>query len=320
MPMSKSIQRTERGSSERAVDAYGNRTRDYFLETVAIAEQDARAAGAIGYTARLFAQLALPYRDPGNITEWRRQNGSLILVMDPGYVPVTTGGRPDVRRAFPYGTVPRLLTTWMATEAVRMQRRELQISGSLNRFLRELGLGAGTGGATGSITRLRGQTTRTLMARLMVIDLSEPQRDKAVKFDLADRYDLWWSKTNPADTEPLFPSTILLSEQFYESVVSAPVPVDMRALKALRGSPLRIDIYTWLTHRMSYLRRPTTVPWEALAVQFGGDYTRLRAFKAVFLKQLDKVRVVYPFANVHQADHGLLLLPSRPHVAPLPKG
>jgi hypothetical protein len=31
----------------------------------------------------------------------------------------------------------------------------------------------------------------------------------------------------------------------------------------------------------------------------------------VFLKQLDKVRAVYPFAEVHQAERGL---PSRPHV------
>ncbi|MGQ0466123.1 MAG: replication protein RepA [Sporichthyaceae bacterium] len=174
------------------------------------------------------------------------------------------------------------------------------------------------GGVRGDITRLREQMTRTLMATLVVADSGIAERDKALKFDLADHYELWWSKDD-VDAEPLWPASIMLSERFYESVVSAPVPVDTRALKTLRGSPLRIDIYTWLTHRMSYLRRPTTVPWEALAVQFGGDYARLRAFKAVFLKQLDKVRAVYPFANVQQAEHGLLLLPSRPHVPPAPK-
>jgi hypothetical protein len=157
------------------------------------------------------------------------------------------------------------------------------------------------------------------MATLILDDARDAQLDKAAKFDLADRYQLWWSRNDDGGTEPLWASSIVLSERFFESVISAPVPVDMRALRALRGSPLRLDIYTWLTHRMSYLRRPTTVPWQALAVQFGGDYAQLRQFKAVFLKQLDKVRAVYPFAQVHQADHGLLLLPSRPHVAPLPK-
>lgn len=316
MATTKRIERSEQGIGSEAVDAYGNRARDYFLETVEIAEQDARAAGAVGYTAKLFAQLALPYRDPGPEKHWIRRNGNITLMIHPGWQR-GKDGLPGP--AFPYGTVPRLLTTWMATEAVRNQDRELRIGGSLNSFMRGLGLSAGTGGVEGSITRLREQMTRTLMATMVVVDNSDPQSDNAWKFDLADEHKLWWSKTDPGDGEPLWASTIRLSERFYESIVSAPVPVDMRALKALRGSPLRIDIYTWLTHRMSYLRRPTTVPWESLAVQFGGDYTRLRAFKQVFLKQLDKVRAVYPFADVHQADHGLLLLPSRPHVGPLIK-
>jgi hypothetical protein len=313
MPRTKSVQQAELGSDGQAVDAYGNRSGDYFLETVAIAEQDARAAGAIGYTARMFAQLALPYRDPGPQAQWLRHNGTLTLMVNPGLV---RGADGIQRPAFPYGVIPRLVTTWMATEAVRRQERELSIGGSLNRFLRELGLAAGTGGATGSITRLRDQMNRTLKSTMVLSD-SDEHRDEGLVFRIAHSYQLWWSRKEAADAEPLFPSVIRLSEEFYEAVVSAPVPVDMRALKALRGSPLRIDIYTWLTHRMSYLRRPTTVPWESLAVQFGGNYAELHRFKAAFLKQLDKVRAVYPFAEVHQADHGLLLLPSRPHVAPL---
>ncbi len=34
------------------------------------------------------------------------------------------------------------------------------------------------------------------------------------------------------------------------------VPIDLRALNALKGSPLALDIYSWLTYRMSYLRKP----------------------------------------------------------------
>jgi hypothetical protein len=42
-------------------------------------------------------------------------------------------------------------------------------------------------------------------------------------------------------------------------------------LRALRGSALRLDIYAWLTYRMSYLQRPTTVRWPSLRAQFGSD-------------------------------------------------
>src|SRR5581483_7460010 len=62
----------------------------------------------VGYAARLFAQLSLPY----------------------------------------------LLVTWMATEAVRTKERTLVLGGSLNSFLRVLGLHR-KGGPRGDISRLR---------------------------------------------------------------------------------------------------------------------------------------------------------------------
>ena len=116
--------------------------------------------------------------------------------------------------------------------------------------------------------------------------------------------------------EPLWQSSVTLSERFYNSIVASPVPVDLRALRALRGSPLRLDIYTWLTYRMSYLRRQTIVPWEALAAQFGGDYAHVRQFKANFLKQLAAVRLVYPLADLQPTPAGLVLRASPPHVVP----
>jgi hypothetical protein len=52
------------------------------------------------------------------------------------------------------------------------------------------------------------------------------------------------------------------------------VPIDLRAYKALRGSPLAMDIYTWLTYRMSYTtRRTRPIRWEALMGQFGSRFT-----------------------------------------------
>src|SRR5690606_6702477 len=32
---------------------------------------------------------------------------------------------------------------------------------------------------------------------------------------------------------------------------------------------LRLDLYAWLTYRMSYLSKPVTVPWPSLMDQFG---------------------------------------------------
>lgn len=53
-----------------------------------------------------------------------------------------------------------------------------------------------------------------------------------------------------------------------------------------------LDLYCWLTYRASYAKKPSTIPWAALAMQFGSDYARLRDFKASFLAEVRKVATV----------------------------
>ena len=77
---------------------------------------------------------------------------------------------------------------------------------------------------------------------------------------------------------------------------------------------MAIDIYQWLTHRMSYLRKPYTIPWPALQLQFGCDYGREIDFRRKFLPHLKRVLELYPQAKVEPGSGGLLLKPSRTHV------
>jgi hypothetical protein len=122
-------------------------------------------------------------------------------------------------------------------------------------------------------------------------------------------------------------SKVKLTNNFFQECITNPVPIDLRAFKALRGSPLAMDIYTWLTYRMSYLRatsRPIT--WEALMLQFGSGYGNAIAnnasalkqsvldFKRNFLKAVKLVHTVYPEANLTYNDTGLILMPSPTHV------
>ena len=65
---------------------------------------------------------------------------------------------------------------------------------------------------------------------------------------------------------------------------------------------------------MSYLRKPTVVPWEGLQNQFGADYARPREFRRKVLTQLQEVLRLYPTVRVSQTDTGLRLYPSPPHV------
>lgn len=106
-----------------------------------------------------------------------------------------------------------------------------------------------------------------------------------------------------------------LTSEFYREIIERPVPLDLRVIHALKQSSLALDIYAWLTYRMSYLKKPTLIPWAALQLQFGSDYSRMRAFKENFLKQLAAVKLLYSHARFStDSKKGITLYPSRPQV------
>lgn len=268
-------------------------------DALAIEAEEAAKAGALGFMARALVQATLPHkRAPGN--EFTRRNGAFTLNM---IAPSSVG--------LPYGTVPRLLLAWLTTEAVRTKNRELVLGDSLSAFMRTLGL-LPTGGRWGSITRLKNQTQRLFSATVNCIYEGD-DRTAIAGYRIADKAMLWWHP-KAHNQAALWQSTVMLSEPFYQEVTQRPVPVDMRALKALKRSPLALDLYVWLTYRMSYLNHATEIPWAALAAQFGSDYGRMRDFKAAMLNELGKVLTVYPSAKVAEGDNGLQLRPSKPHV------
>jgi len=158
----------------------------------------------IGYQARVFAQTSLPYRDPGSLPVWGRRNGSLSLVVQPGH-DVDQGGLP-VPAGFPFGVIPRLLLTWISTEAVRTKDPVLPLGDSLSDFMRQLGL-VPTGGKAGTITRLREQMRRLFKATIAVrYSEHDPQtgvvRDAGRQSMIAAEYDLWWSSRAPLNSQP----------------------------------------------------------------------------------------------------------------------
>ena len=148
----------------------------------------------------------------------------------------------------------------------------------------------------------------------------DPQRDVGRNFTIASAKSLWWSdRDRNADQRSLLPSTIRLSDEFFRELVEHPVPVSVEALRLLQGSPLALDIYTWLTHRNSYARQRTKITWLQLQGQFGSttatDTWRGRAkFRETFLRQLPYVLQVYPEARVDVTAEGLVVWPSRTHI------
>ena len=272
------------------------------MEARAIEARDALSAGALGFLARPLVQATLPHR---NLQEsaFDRRNGLLRLSI---YAHPETG--------LPYGRYARLLLVWACTEAVKTQSPVLELGPSLSSFMAKLGL-IPAGGAWGTIHRLRDQMKRLFSATIAyTYDASEIGHWRQTGFRLAEDVRLWWRPGEP--TQLVRPrSRVHLSCRLFEAIVDRPVPIDLRAVKALR-SPMALDIYAWLTYRSSYLRRPARIPWSALQAQFGSDYSRSRAFKEAFLRHAATVLVLYPRARLAARKDVLVLRPGPPHVRP----
>nr|WP_181726195.1 replication protein RepA [Polaromonas sp.]QJS06512.1 replication protein, RepA replicase [Polaromonas sp.] len=268
-------------------------------QALAIEDEHAQEAGALGFMARAMVQATLPHRRvEGN--EFERKNGSFTLTLQ---APSKIG--------LPYGSIPRLLLAWVTTEAVKTKSRELELGGSMSSFMAELGLSP-TGGANGSITRLKNQTRR-LFSATITASYEDGEQVADMGYRLADKSVLWWHSKDP-EQAGLWKSTVTLSEHFFHEVIDRPVPIDMRAIRALKQSPMALDIYTWLTYRASYLKQPTVIPWSSLALQFGSNYAQLRQFKAAFLDELKKVVLVYGCVQVEAIERGLIVKPSLTHI------
>ena len=90
---------------------------------------------------------------------------------------------------------------------------------------------------------------------------------------------------------------------------------------------MRLDIYTWLTYRMSYLKSTTTIPWKYLQGQPGVGYPATQMGlgdfqKKAFLEHPQAVRIGYTQARVDVTDRGLWPEPSREiadYLSDLPK-
>lgn len=288
-----------------------------------IQSEDASEAGYLGFTARVFAMTCLPYRDPlvanPALPAWTRRNGNMLLSVEPALtVDPDTG---EQTRRMPFGKYPRLVLPWLTTQIVRNQAErdsdgtmQIDFTASLPKFLADLG--ATWGGKSGKL--LIEQVPRLLGARISVTELGSTGGGQGVRssgFQVADGYELWWGNDEHLSNDGLWGNTVTLSSRFVQDVLDAPIPIDLRsvALMAKHG-PMAMDMLSWLNYRLPAAKRPSTVTWDQLHMQFGAQYDRLRDFKAAFVGKLPAVRTVYPDARFEVEDGGLRLFPSPPAI------
>lgn len=258
----------------------------------------------MAFTHTVLCQVGLP-RAKVEGREFMRQSGAAWVNVQAGYL---DEGKGPVLQPIPYGVMPRLGLAWVSTYAVRNKEREIPIGDSAAEFLRLMGMeNAGR----------RYTTLRKQMHALAACRLQLGFKGRTFNGQPVQQFDAWVSNKDEQQ-QALWPGTMVLSEDYFSSLIESAVPLDNRALHALKGSALSLDVYAWLAHRLHRIEgRGVPLYWKPLREQFAQEYKGKdpdKDFKKEFLPTLKKVLAVYPQAKVKVVKGGLLLMGSPPPI------
>lgn len=282
---------------------------------------------SISYVPSAFVQAVLPYRDLPNTSVWAKGNGKVSMVVTAGsrvvnQETINERGRVVttsvvVPRGLPFGSLPRLILSWVATEAITTRQRKIQLGRNMSDFMTRIGCQHLSGGDKGTLTRTFQQAVRLFSCTISLVRNNTSFDDHSLSGmpgqPIVDRCDILTDGARPSD---MGGSYLVLSDWFFNEVTQHGVPCDLDAIIQLRNSALALDIYAWLTWRMSLIQRPTVVRWEMLHDQFGAQCANIRKFRQTFRAALTNVLEVYPGAEVDDKSNpaGLTLFPSSTHV------
>jgi len=236
---------------------------------------------------------------------YERTNGNVSLLMKAGELWDERTGTWQPQ-PLPYGTRPRLALIHISAEAVRTGSPVVEVGRSVRDFLKRLGIdtnGREHAAFQRQMRALAACEMRLGMGAETIMDAAPIKRFRAWHAEVEGQRALW-------------PGTVTLTGDFFDSLLDAAVPLDMNAVARLTHSALALDVYAWLAHRLHRVRAPTgdRVSWLALQAQFG-EYRSVKDFRREAMEALAAVQAVYPAARVEAVRGGLRLLPSPPPFA-----
>ena len=265
----------------------------------------------IDFLHTTMCQVGLP-RSRVSGTVFERTNGNSVIRLESGAMML--GGKMK-EQPLPYGTHPRLIMVYISSEAIKTKNRVIEVGDSTREFLRRLGISEG-GGPRGGLTTFKKQM-QALVACRLTLGYSVDGHDTTIYAKPIHRFDAWLP--HDENQMALWPGIMELSQEFYDSLKDHAVPLDHRALRALKHSSLALDIYCWLAHRLYRIRNHNGVflSWGNLQDQFGQEYGDPKNFRRKFNTALRQVKAVYPSSIFEIVTGGMKFYVSPP---PIPAG
>ena len=259
----------------------------------------------LGITYSGFCLTALPHKKIPDTEEWNRQGHKVSLLIEPGKIPVDGALR---LYGVPYGSRARMILIYLQTRAVIEKSPVIELGKSMNAWLSRMDI---------PVCGQNYKDVREQAARISACRLTFYWQDDKKDLFKKDSIVSEGIRLAPDNGQgSLWQDTVRLSDTFYNSLCSHPVPILEPAVRAISGKSMSLDIYIWLAYRLHALQRPTNISWQALHSQFGAGFKLVRQFKPEFRRALGYSLAVYPDAKVSEPDDGfgITLFPSPPPI------
>jgi Plasmid encoded RepA protein len=262
----------------------------------------------------VLAICGLPYkRLPIEVRDFERRQGNMALDVSAGSLRNDRG--ENIPQPLPFGPKARLILMHLCSQAVYNKSPTIDLNDTFTAFVRELGFND-SGGPRGALTAFKHQLN-ALAACTMKVSVWQPGVGvRTERITPIKSFELWLSDN--MHQRALWPSSLTFSTDFYDSLRAHALPLNVRAIRAFASSARTLDAYYWLGYRMTRLKAPTAISWDALAAQFGEGYARQRDFKSGFLRDLADIKELFPKLPISATDHGLILKPADLDMLALP--
>jgi len=262
----------------------------------------------------VLAICGLPYkRLPLEVREFERRQGNMALDVSAGSLRNDKG--ENILQPLPFGPKARLILMHLCSQAIYTKSPTIDLADTFTGFVRELGFND-SGGPRGALTAFKHQLN-ALAACTMKLSVWQPGVGvRTERITPIKSFDLWLSDN--MHQRALWPSSLTFSLDFYESLKAHALPLNIRAVRAFANSARTLDAYYWLGYRITRLKNPTAISWDALAQQFGDGYARKRDFRAAFARDISEIKELFPKLPVTVTEKGLHLAPAGPDVLALP--
>ena len=263
----------------------------------------------IGYLFSGWCQAGLPHKKLADNEGWQIETEGVILVVEPGMRP-GAAGRPE-SVGVPYGSRARLIMLYLQSEALRTGRRDVALGRSLRAWLAKMGIPQGGK----SIAVVKDQAERISRCKLS-FNILVPGKARGMQQQAIVDKAIFLDPGMDESQGTLFTETATLSQGFFDHLQKDPVPLEEAAIRAINNNSMALDLYAWLAYRLHALNAPKPVSWVAPKKQFGSGFNRIDNFKQTFTENLRLALAVYPGAKVDSGDKGVVMIPSKPPVAP----